>query len=160
MKIRVSNVFLSIVLAMMLSILPLPTWLNAFRPPWVFLALLYWMSSRNALFTLFTIWLIGILLDLLSVSLLGEHAVAMIICCYLGQNYLRRLKFFHLWQQSVLIALFVLLYQLIIVSIEFMTGYTVGLTKILGPTVSAMLFWPWIVFLLNEYGGRQKLQNH
>ncbi len=69
-------IYLSLVVGLILMILPLPDWVQAYRPNWVALILIYWsmaLPKRVGLwFALFT----GLLVDTLHGALLGMDATS------------------------------------------------------------------------------------
>src|SRR5678810_31881 len=68
--------------ALILTLLPMPEWAVWIRPAWVLLVLIYWNMIAPEQISLGTAWMLGILLDVLTGSLLGEHAFALTIASY------------------------------------------------------------------------------
>lgn len=65
---------LSLLLAMVLELLPLPTPLAIFTPPWLLLVVIYWSLLQPAPFGLTSAWILGLGFDALQSSPLGTHA--------------------------------------------------------------------------------------
>ena len=63
---------LSIIIALMLTILPLPLWAAWFRPEWLVLVAIYWSIALPHRFNIGVAWLLGLLLDALSGTILGD----------------------------------------------------------------------------------------
>lgn len=91
------SLLLSIILAMMLSILPLPAVLLNLWPDWLLLVLIYWLLQGKML-PLFWVWLLGLVQDLLTGTLLGAHAFIYVMIVYVLQSYYHRLRFFAQFQ--------------------------------------------------------------
>src|SRR5579862_7551292 len=91
---------LTLTLALIFSLLPLPVWMIWYRPAWVLMVLMYWALTRPYQVNVGTAWLCGILLDLLSGTLLGEHAVALTIVIYLVVRMHIRLRIAPMLQQG------------------------------------------------------------
>jgi rod shape-determining protein MreD len=156
MKIKVLPIVLSIIVAMMLTILPIPHGLALFRPPWVLLMILYWLSVSKSNQGIIYIWLAGIGLDLITVATLGEHALALLIACFALQNYTLRLRFYPMWQQCIIIGAYALIYQLSISLVQISLSDRTGVYFFWAPALTSMFFWPWISLLLNSQTRRYR----
>ena len=76
---------------MILTIMPMAAMLDPFRPYWVALVLVYWCLETQDFITLGTVFIIGLVLDLLTASLLGQHALSLVIMIYLVTRFRARL---------------------------------------------------------------------
>ena len=149
---------LTFVVAMVLAILPLPDSvpieLGYLRPQWVVLVLIYWVIALPDRVGILVAWSIGLIVDVLLGSLLGQHGVAFILVAYIASSLYQRLRMFSLWQQSMIVFAIVGLNQLINIWIESIVGIgDWNLWYLLSSVVSALL-WP-SVFLLLRYCRRQ-----
>jgi rod shape-determining protein MreD len=149
---------LTFVVAMVLAILPLPDSvpieLGYLRPQWVVLVLIYWVIALPDRVGILVAWSIGLIVDVLLGSLLGQHGVAFILVAYIASSLYQRLRMFSLWQQSMIVFAIVGLNQLINFWIESIVGIgDWNLWYLLSSVVSALL-WP-SVFLLLRYLRRQ-----
>ncbi len=52
-------VLITLVIALMLSVVPLPDWLEVFRPDWLALALIYWAMTLPRTWSVGSAWLVG-----------------------------------------------------------------------------------------------------
>jgi rod shape-determining protein MreD len=148
----------SFVVAMVLAIVPLPDSvpieLGYLRPQWVVLVLIYWVIALPGRVGILVAWSIGLIVDVLLGSLLGQHGVAFILVAYIASSLYQRLRMFSLWQQSMIVFAIVGLSQLINFWIESIVGIgDWNLWYLLSSVVSALL-WP-SVFLLLRYLRRQ-----
>ena len=66
-----------LIIALMLTMAPLPDWAAAFRPNWVALTLLYWAMTLPHNYSVGTAWIVGLVLDVAQGTLLGQHALAL-----------------------------------------------------------------------------------
>ena len=89
-----SLIFLTIILAVLLSLLPLPAVLLPFKPYWVAMVVIYWSLETHDIIGLGLAFLIGLLLDTLSGSLMGLHALSLVVMVFLVQRFRSRLRFF------------------------------------------------------------------
>jgi rod shape-determining protein MreD len=141
----------SLVLAIMLRLLPLPQWAVWLRPDWVSLVCVFWIMVPPHRLGVVSAWAIGLLLDVISGSLLGEHALALALVAYLAQHYSLRFVTAPWWHQSLLIFGFVISEQLLVWMIQGMQGASVPMSLFWLPALTSMLFWPWLYWLLGEY---------
>ena len=89
---------LTVIAAIMLSLLPLPDMIGPFKPYWVALVVIYWALETHDMIGLGGAFLAGLLLDVLSGSLMGMHALSLVIMVFLVQRFRPRLRFFPTWQ--------------------------------------------------------------
>src|SRR5262249_60325789 len=85
---------LSLVLTLALSLVPLPHAISSFRPDWVAVVLLFWSLTAPRRFSLLTAFWMGIVLDTLTGSLLGQHALALLVIVYLAEHFHLRIRVF------------------------------------------------------------------
>ena len=60
--------------------------------------ILYWILRAPNLCNVGTAWLAGLLVDLATGSLLGQHALSFSITAFIALSYQRRLVLFNMWQ--------------------------------------------------------------
>ena len=98
---RAAPLLVSLAIAMVLTVMPLPAMLAPLRPYWVALVVIFWCLETQALISLGSAFLIGLLLDVLTGTLLGMHALGLVILVYLVTRFRARLRFFPPWQQAL-----------------------------------------------------------
>lgn len=94
----------SIVLALLLGLLPLPALLQPFRPYWLALVVAFWViedPDRAGLGFAFAMGLVG---DLAFGGILGEQALRLTVMAFILQRFRSQLRFFPLPQQALAIA--------------------------------------------------------
>lgn len=144
----------SFLLALLLSILPLPTWLEFIWPAWLPLILIYWVIALPHRISLGIAWLLGLLLDSLYGTLLGEHAMALAIITYIADHFHRQIRMFPILQQAVSIFFLILAYQTLLVWMQGMLGLFENFYLFWLSALTSMLLWPWLYVLLR--GLRQR----
>ncbi|MGD2117823.1 MAG: rod shape-determining protein MreD [Chromatiales bacterium] len=143
-------IFSSIVLALLLSIFPLPDWAAQLRPQWLTLVLIFWCLMAPEKVGIGIAWLCGLLLDAMTGSLLGAHALSLAIVAYITLNIYQRTRIFPLWQQSLIVFSLLLLEHVLNLWIIGLTNkVTPGLDYWFAPFVGLFL-WPWLYILLSE----------
>jgi len=149
---------LSFLLALLLSILPVPGWILLVQPPWLTLIVIYWVVAVPHRVSLGIAWLLGLLLDALYGTLLGEHALALCVVAYLAQRLHRQIRMFPLTQQAMSVFLLVIIYQIVLLWIQGIIGQLNDSAYwFCVPALTSMLFWPWIAMLLRYYQRRFRI---
>ena len=62
------------IIALLLTVIPLPEGLRFLRPDWVGLVLIYWCMALPHRVGVASGWFMGLMVDLLTGTLLGQHA--------------------------------------------------------------------------------------
>lgn len=142
-------VLLSLLIAFGLTILPLPRVTYLFMPDWVFLIVLYWIIFLPRGVGLGIAWLTGLLIDVLTNSLLGEHAMASVLAAYLGLRFYRRIRAFQIWQQVLSIMLLLCVYRAVLFWIQGMIQHPLNPATWFAVITGALL-WPILTMLLHD----------
>lgn len=141
-------VYLSFLVALMLSALPLPEDLQWWRPEWVLLVLLYWIVALPARVGLGTAWVLGILLDVLRGNLLGLNALALTIVAYVMLLVYQRVRMFSWLQQVLFVFALVALDQIIVHWVKGILGVSSQTLMFLVPALVSAVLWPVLFMLL------------
>ena len=135
-------------LAMVLTIVSLPDSLRIYRPDWVGLVLIYWCLAIPERVGVLSGWLVGLLLDVVTSSLLGQHAMALCLVAYLSVRMNQQIRVYPLWQQSLAVLVLLVIHQLVLLWINSVVGRpNPGLTYWIPPVIGAVL-WPFIHSML------------
>jgi rod shape-determining protein MreD len=137
-------------IALVLSVMPLPIWTQDFRPQWVTLALLYWCLALPHRVGVGSAWLLGVLQDVLSGTLLGQHALGLSVDAYIVVMLHRRIRIFPLWQQSLTILVLLLLERLLTLWVMGATGQPTPTLWYWVPALVGGLLWPWVFIVLRD----------
>ena len=146
---RPGTFFLTLAAAIVLTLLYLPPVLDVVRPYWVALVLIYWCLESQNLVTLGKAFIIGLLLDLLGGSLLGLHALSLVILVYLVTRFRARLRFFPPWQQALSVFALLLNDRIILLWIISLRGDPLPSLVFWLPPIVGTLLWPWLFLLLD-----------
>ena len=141
-------IVLSFVIALMLTMLPLPEWAEYLRPEWVTLVLIYWCMALPNRVGVISAWIIGLMLDVLRVGLLGQNALALCITAYITLKLYQRLRIFPLWQQALSVFVLVSLSQMLHLWVKGITGQPIDLMTYWLPSLSSMIAWPLVFIAL------------
>ena len=150
---RYSTILMTVAAAVVLTLLPLPPILDLMRPYWVALVIIYWGLETQDHISLGLAFSIGILLDLLTASLLGLHALSLVIIVYLVTRFRARLRFFPPWQQALSVLALLVNDRIILLWIISLRGEPLpSLEFWLQPIIGTAL-WPWLFLLLDRVRG-------
>jgi rod shape-determining protein MreD len=137
-------------MALILASLPMPDWTIWLRPAWVLMVLIYWAMTTPYRVNVGVAWITGIIVDLLSGTILGEHAMAYAIVIYFVSRMHIRLNMYPLLQQGMSVFIFVLLYQFIIYCIQGFIGELPDSQLYWLSSVTSVLLWPWLFVLMRD----------
>lgn len=140
----------SYLMAFLLTILPLPSWAVWFRPDWVLMVVIFWVLSVPTRINLGTAWLMGFILDGLSGSVLGQHALALTLVTYLVVKFQQRLQFFPLWQQAILVGLLDVFYKSVILLVQGFVGELSYNGLVWLSCFMTLLLWPWLFIVMRD----------
>ncbi|WP_085298408.1 rod shape-determining protein MreD [Cognaticolwellia mytili] len=143
-------ILLTFLVALMASIMPLPLSVDAFRPDWVLVVLLYWCLALPARVNVISAGVMGFILDVLLGSTLGVHAGAMAIAIYIVAGNFQKIRNFSLWQQSMIVGVLSALYHLIVFWLQRFLTDAVFLPSYLYPVITTIILWPWAFLLLRK----------
>ncbi|MCH7882522.1 MAG: rod shape-determining protein MreD [Proteobacteria bacterium] len=149
-KLRYLVIFLSLVIGLILMILPLPDWAQIYRPNWVALILIYWSMALPNRVGLWTAFFTGLLLDTAQSTLLGQHALALVIIVYININFYQRVRVVPLPQQAIYVFVLLAVGQMIVAWVEGITGRPVPILAFFSAPFIGMLIWPWVFVVLRD----------
>ena len=153
---RYPMIVLSLAAALLLTILPLPAWLQAMWPYWVALVLIYWCLETQDMISIGLAFFCGIVLDLFTGSLLGLHALSLTIIVYLVVRFRARLRFFPPWQQALSILALLVNDRIILLWIISLRGDPLPTLDFWLPPVAGTLAWPWLFLALDRFRGTMR----
>lgn len=151
---------LTIIAAFMLAIMPLPEWAVEYRPEWVTLVLIYWAMAIPSRIGVTVAWFAGLFLDVSYGTLMGQHAVGMVLVIYVIQLQHQRLRVASLLQQAIVIFFLLLIKQLITLWVDGMLGHAPNSWLYFMPSVTSTLLWPWIYLILRDLRRKFSVDKH
>ncbi|GHF82902.1 rod shape-determining protein MreD [Thalassotalea marina] len=143
-------IIFTLLVALVATIMPLPLSVDAFRPDWVLVVLLYWSLALPSRVNVITAWFMGFLLDVLLGSILGIHAAAMALCVYIVVGNFQKIRNFSLWQQALIVGVVSALYHLLVFWSQRLLTDVVFLPSYLYPVLTTIVLWPWAFLLLRK----------
>jgi rod shape-determining protein MreD len=142
---------LSLLTGIALAIFPLPDWIETMRPDWVALILIYWCVALPSRTRFSYAFFYGLLLDIATGTLLGQHALGLIIVSFAILKNHARLRLFPLVQQSILVLLLLIFKQLVFLWIYGITNSEPGSLWIYFlPSITSSILWPWVFIFMDN----------
>lgn len=136
--------------AFLLAVLPLPSTLLWARPEWVTLVLIYWVIALPQRIGIAVSFVVGLLLDALEGSMLGQNALSLSVVGYLSLLLYQRLRLFNMWQQVGVVFVLVGINQMVGHWLQNLVGMGIASPLFLMPVAISALLWPAMMTLLRH----------
>ena len=149
-RLRYLVIVLSFIIGLILMILPLPDWVQIYRPHWVALILIYWSMALPKRVGLWSAFFIGLLVDTAQGTLLGQHAMALVIIVYININFYQRVRVLALAQQAIYVFVLLAMIQVVVAWVEGIMGRPVPILAFFSAPFIGMLIWPWVFVILRD----------
>jgi rod shape-determining protein MreD len=142
-------VVISIILALLMTMVPLPGWLDTYRPDWVALVLIYWTMMLPQQYSVGTAWLAGVVLDVAQGTMLGQHALALVAIIFLTSRFHLLMRVFPMSQLTLTVFALLAIYQFLLFWINGVAGVAAPAASYWGPVITGTLFWPLVTGILS-----------
>lgn len=148
LPVRPGFIFVTLVAALLVNLLPWSGWPGWLAPDFVALILLYWCIHEPRKIGFLAAWLLGLMMDVADGSLFGQHALAYVILAYAGMFLHRRVQRFSMAPQILHVVLLLLFTDLVVLLVRALAGSDFpGYAYFLGSLAGAAL-WPLLTHLL------------
>ncbi len=141
---------LTLFAATLLAIVPLPWFMQVIWPFWMALVVIYWALENPRYMSLGLVFFIGLLLDFLTVSLLGLHALRLVIIAYLVLRFRARLRFFPPWQLGLAVLGLLVNDRIILLWVNTLIGEPLPPLGYWLPAIVGGLMWPLLFIALDR----------
>lgn len=141
-------IFTSFVLALVLTMLPLPDWAKVFRPEWMTLVTIYWCMALPTRISIGWAWVAGLMLDVTLGNLLGLHAFTLSIVAFLTIKLYQRIRVYPLGQQALAILILVAMSELLALWVLGVINQTPDNWTYWLPSISSAIIWPWLFVIM------------
>ena len=149
------RLILSVLVALILTVLPLPPWLDVVRPAFLVLTVLYWSVNAPRAGGLAIGFFAGLLLDVFQGPVLGEHALALSLVTYIAVREHQRIRSKPAIQQALIVFAALILYEVVLFMIDGWTGHPVTSPLRWVHTVTGALIWPPAAAILRYGAGHR-----
>lgn len=151
------SVIVTVIIALMLTILPLPGWAEPFRPDWVMITLIYWAMMLPRTWSVGSAWIVGIVLDVTQGTILGQHAMALCFIVFVTVKFHLLIRVFPISQMAATVFALLALYQFLLFWVNGVAGIAVPSVGYWGPVITGTLFWPVVSASLSAVRMRAQL---
>jgi rod shape-determining protein MreD len=141
LPVRMGYVALTLLIALLLELAPVPRWIAWAWPDFVALMLVYWGVHQPHRMGLLTAWGVGLLMDVADGTMLGQHAFAYGVLMY-GAIFLhRRIRMFPPRFQAVHVALLLIAERSLQLLVRLMAGDEFPGVAFFGASLCAAALW-------------------
>lgn len=134
-------IVMSFIIALLLSVWPLPAWAWWFKPPWVLVTLIFWVMIMPKQINVGLAFFLGLFVDGLSSGLMGSHALALVIVTFLMVDWKRPMVLLPTWHQALVVMSLVSVYQFILFVLQAMMGMSPWGWYYWLPTLLSLPIW-------------------
>jgi rod shape-determining protein MreD len=149
------RMFLSALVALMFTALPLPPWLDVVRPAFLVLMVLYWSVYAPGTGGIALGFFAGLTLDVFQGPVLGEHALALALVTYIAVLEHQRIRSKPALQQAMIVFAVLMVYEVVLFMIDGWTGHPVTSALRWIHPVTGALIWPPAAAILAYSAGRR-----
>lgn len=118
-----------------------------FRPDFMLIVILYWLLRAPHLCNIGTAWLAGLLVDLATGSLLGQHALSFTLVAYIGLSYQRRLVLFNPLQLVGYVFGLLVFERVFMLLLKLFEGNDNPGLAYFWPVLSGLILWQLMILL-------------
>ncbi len=152
-------VVMTLLVGLMLTIMPLADRVEAFRPDWLALLLVFWAMQLPRTWSVGTAWIVGIVLDVAHGTLLGQHALALSVIVFVTVRFHLLMRVFPLSQLTATIFALLALYQFILFWVNGVAGVVAPMIAYWAPVIAGTALWPFLFMFLSGIRFRARAGN-
>lgn len=139
-------IILSLFVALLLNLVP--TGRLPGVPDWVALVLAFWCVREPLKVGMGTGFVLGLVMDVSAAAVLGQHALAYVVLCFLASSLSRRILWFSMFQQAIQILPMLLLMQALMAAARLIGGAPFPGWAYFLSSLSSTLLWIPLNYLL------------
>ncbi|HSI25461.1 MAG TPA: rod shape-determining protein MreD [Methylotenera sp.] len=144
------SIYFTLFIALLCQLFP---WVGQgiiFRPDFMLVVLLYWLLRAPSLCSVGTAWVAGLLVDLATGSLLGQHALSFTVTAFAALSYQRRLVLFNTWQLAGYIFALLTLERVLMLLLKLFAGNENPGWHYVWPILTGLILWQMMILI---FGG-------
>ncbi|HHH13696.1 MAG TPA: rod shape-determining protein MreD [Thiolapillus brandeum] len=145
-----SIILATLLISLVLSVLPMPENLQLYRVQWTALVLVYWCMAVPEKVGVGFAFVTGLLLDILTGTLLGQHALGLSVVGFITLKTYRRVRVFPLWQQSVFVVALLVVERLLFFWVDGTIGRPAKTAESWMAPLLGGLIWPWLFIVMRD----------
>jgi len=117
------RILFSTLVALVLTILPLPQYGDFIRPSFLVLTVLYWSVAAPRTAGVGLGWFAGLMLDVFQGPVLGQHALVLALVSFITALEHQRIRSKPMFQQSLIVLFVLAFYNGVVLAIDGWTGH-------------------------------------
>lgn len=144
------SIYISLLIALVCQLFP---WVGQgiiLRPDFMLVVTLYWLLRAPNLCNVGTAWLAGLLVDLATGSLLGQHALSFCFTAYVAMSYQRRLVLFNKGQLLAYVFILLLIERILILLLKLFAGNENPGWVYFLPIFTGLLLWQLMILIFGD----------
>lgn len=145
--VNITTVLLTLIVALTFQLYPWSGHGVILRPDFLLVVTLYWVIRAPYLINVGLAWFAGLIVDLSTGSLLGQHALAFGFAAFLALLYQRRLVLFNRWQLTVYIFALLITERAIVLMLKLFADYDNPGLSYFWPVVTSLILWQLMVLM-------------
>lgn len=145
--VNITTVLLTLIVALTFQLYPWSGQGVILRPDFLLVVTLYWIIRAPYLINVGMAWFAGLIVDLSTGSLLGQHALAFGFAAFLALLYQRRLVLFNRWQLTVYIFALLIAERAIVLMLKLFADYENPGLSYFWPVITSLILWQLMVFM-------------
>ena len=142
------RMLLTVIAGLILTVLPLPAWLDVLRPAFLVLTVLYWSVNSPRTGGIALGFFCGFALDVFQGPVLGQHALALSLVTYIAVREHQRIRTKPALQQAMIVFGALAVYEFVVFAIDGWTGHPITTPLRWVHTVTGALIWPAVASIL------------
>lgn len=149
LPVRTGYILITLLIAVVLDLVPLPGWLTWAWPDFVAVTLVYWGVFQPRRLGLLPAWLLGLLMDVADATLFGQHALAYSALMFAAIFLHRRIQMFPMPYQMAHVGALLLAQQCIQLLVRLVDGAEFPGFPFFVASLTAAALWPALVMAFN-----------
>jgi len=149
-QVRYWPALVCLIVAAMLEVMPLPGFLALWRPPFAAVAIIYWVMMWPDKVGIGTAFIIGLILDLLHGTLLGQNALSLSVVAYLTFRFHLRIRIFPLWQLTLTVLALLTVNAFVQLWIDGVAGAPPAGIARWTQVISGAVLWPVLMGIMDR----------
>lgn len=145
----------SVIVALLLSVYPLPMDMRWWRPEFVLVVAIYWIFLMPMTVSFTLLCALGVFQDLLEGVPFGQHSLGLVIVAYICILSYQRVRNFSTLRQAAWVFILVGIAQLTDNWVQGMAGRPLSGVQFLYPALTSALIWPlcswWLDSMTHRY---------
>ena len=153
-RLSFGTMLFTVLVALVLSVLPLPHLLAPARPAFLVLTVLYWSVAAPRLGGIGLGFFSGLVLDLFRGAVLGQNALALSAVTYIFVREHQKIRLKPVFQQALLVLGALVFYEFILFAIDGWSGHPLTSPWRWLHTLIGALLWPLVSAVLDRVRDR------